>query len=130
MSGIYLMVKVADCHQIGFYDPNHQTFGLIHAGWKGLDRGIIKNTISTFVARLGSDPRHMMVRFGPSIGPCCYRMDIWKQAENQLLDLGVPKSNIDNPQICTYHTGNYYSHRRAMDNNEPDFRFITIMGIK
>lgn len=127
---IYLMIKAADCHQIAFYDPNNQAIALIHAGWRGLENGIIAKTIKKMSASFKTLAENLIVNFGPSIGPCCYRMDIWKQAENQLLSLGILKENINNPKVCTFHTKKYFSHRRAEEKKEQDFRFITILGIK
>lgn len=127
---IYLMVKVADCIPIGLYDPNHHAIGLIHVGRRCLETGIIKNAIKKMTENFDSNPKDLIVRFGPSIGPCCYRTDLWTQAENQLTSCGVLKKNVDNPKICTYEDKDYFSHRRAEDNNLPDSRFVTILGLK
>ena len=40
-----LMVKVADCIPVGLYDPQNKAIGLIHAGSKGLQKGIINEDI-------------------------------------------------------------------------------------
>lgn len=56
-------------------------------------------------------------------------MNIWQQAEDQLIKQGVLKKNIDNPQICTYHTKDYFSHRRSEDQKLPEDRFVTILGL-
>ncbi len=127
---IYLMIKAADCHQIGFYDPVHKATALIHAGYKGLEKGIIKKVVLAMQKNYGTDVRDLIVKFGPSIGPCHYRLDIWTDAENQLMNLGILKENIDNPKICTYENQDYFSHRRAKDTDTEDFRFATILGIK
>ncbi len=126
---LYLMIKAADCHQIGFYDPKNKAIGLIHAGFKGLKKGIIKKVIEKMAKFFKSDPKDLIVKLGPSIGPCCYRMDIWKKAEKQLTDCGVLEKNIGNPRICTYESEDYFSHRRAEDKKENDFRFMTILGL-
>ncbi|MBI2315217.1 polyphenol oxidase family protein [Candidatus Daviesbacteria bacterium] len=131
LPNIYLMVKAADCHQIAFYDPKNGAIALIHAGFKGLEKGIIKNAVEKMKKNYKSKSKDLIVRFGPAIGPCCYRMDLWKEAENQLKNLGVLPKNIDNPKICTYHNIEYFSHRRYVDQNLPeDFRFATVLGLK
>lgn len=127
---IFLMIKAADCHQIAFYDPKSKAIALIHAGWKGLEKNIIQKTVKKFNANFGSKPEDILVKFGPAIGPCCYRMDIWTQAIDQLKSFGVLSKNIDKPSICTYHTNKYFSHRRAKDTGADDFRFTTILGLK
>lgn len=129
-TNIYLMLKVADCIPIGLYDPKNHAIGLIHVGRRGLATGIIKNAIKKMVENFDSKPKDLIVQFGPSIGPCCYRLDLWKQTEDQLVNLGVLKKNIDNPRICTYHTKEYFSHRRSEDQKLPDHRFVTILGLK
>lgn len=154
--GIYLGILTADCLPIAFYDPTLSAIGLIHVGWKGLDQDIIHNLIQTMQHHFGSDPQDLLVKIGPSIGPCCYILsdlkqkgdpkwqpyigkgpdgsyilDLWSFAENQLVENRVLKENIANPKICTYHTNQYFSHRKVMDKKlSQDPRFITILGIR
>lgn len=125
--GIYLVVKTADCIPIALY--NHKAIGLIHAGLKGLEKGIIKHAINKMKKHFQADPKDLEIKFGPSIGPCCYKKDIWQMAENQLIENGVLKENIDNPRICTYENKNYFSNRRACDLKTEDGRFVTILGL-
>lgn len=127
---IFLMVKAADCHQIGIYDPIHTAIALIHAGYKGLGKRIIKKAIDDLKKNFKSNPKDLIVQFGPAIGPCHYRMDLWTETENQLISLGVLKKNIYNLKICTYESKDYFSHRRSEDTNTPDYRFVTILGLK
>src|SRR5581483_6223487 len=70
--GIYLYLKTADCHAIGFFDYKKNTIGLVHAGRVGLEKEILKKAVEKMVKEFGSDPKQIMVQFGPSIGPCCY----------------------------------------------------------
>lgn len=154
--GIYLGILTADCLPIAFYDPIHNAIGLIHAGWKGLDQNIVHSLIQAMQNHFGSNPQDLLVEIGPSIGPCCYILsdlkqkddpkwqpyigkdpdgsyilDLWLLAENQLVENRVLKENIANPKICTYHTNQYFSHRKVMDKKlSQDPRFITILGIR
>lgn len=127
---LFLMIKAADCHQIAFFDSKNNAVGLIHAGYKGLEKGIIKKTIKTLEINYGTKVKDLVVKFGPSIGHCHYRLDIWKDAENQLHKYGVLRENIHNPKLCTYENKDYFSHRRSIDENSEDFRFVTILGLK
>lgn len=126
---IYLMIKAADCHQIGLYDLKNNAVGIVHVGYKGLEKGIIKNVINKMQKNFKTKPQDLLIQFGPAIGPCHYRLDMWADAENQLTSLGVLKENIHNPRICTYESEDYFSHRRAEDKNLPDYRFATIIGL-
>ena len=127
---LFLMLKIADCMPIGFYDPEHLAIGLIHAGYKGLEKGIIKKTINEIKQNFETNPKDLIVKFSPSIGPCHYKLDIWKEAENQLISCGILKENIDNPKICTYESSDHFSHRRSEDSDQKEGRFVTILGIK
>lgn len=126
----YLLIKVADCIPLGLHDPKHNAIGLIHVGWQGLETGIIKNTVKEMKKHFSTNPKDLTTQFGPSIGPCHYRMDLWKETEDQLVSCGVLKKNIHNPKICTYESKDYFSHRRADDTNKKDSRFVTILGLE
>lgn len=128
--GLYLMLKIADCIGLALFDPESKAIALIHVGQRGLEKGIIKNAIKELANSFGSQSKNLIVKFSPSVGPCCYRIDLWGQAQNQLIELGVLEKNIDNPRICTYHTNKYFSHRKSEDQNLPDYRFVTILGLK
>lgn len=154
--GIYLLIKLGDCLGVAFYDPLHQAIGLAHAGWQGLDKGILENTLLLMQKNYMTNPQELMVEITPSIGPCHYGgpsilrenpnsswipyisstadesggVNLWKFAQDQLAKLGVKKENIHNPKLCTFESKDYFSHRRAVLNKEPDFRFATILGIR
>ena len=126
---IFLMLKTADCVPIALFDPINHTLGLIHAGFKSLEKGIIKRAIDGMKRNYRSDPKNIVVQFGPSIGPCHYRLDLWTDAEKQFIKSGILKSNIFNQKICTYESKDYFSHRKSQDSYTQEGRFITILGL-
>jgi copper oxidase (laccase) domain-containing protein len=65
-------VTVADCMPIWLLDRKTGAFGILHSGWKGT--GILESAIGRMAEAFGTKPRHLSVLFGPSIGPCCYRV--------------------------------------------------------
>jgi len=127
---IYLMLKVADCLAIGFYDPKHHAIGLAHVGWQGLEKEIIKEIVENMKDNFDTNPKELFIQISPSIGQCHYRSDLWTKAEKQLISCGILKENIDNPKICTYESEEYFSHQRSKNRNLPDFRFVTILGLR
>lgn len=127
--GLYLTLKVADCMAISFYDHKHNAIGLIHIGWKGLENKIIKRAVEIMKQNFDTNPKEVIINISPSIGPCHYRMDLWTEAEKQLKETGVLIKNIHNPKICTYENKDYFSHRRSEDTNQPEGRFVTIIGL-
>jgi YfiH family protein len=130
---ICLMVLVADCVPMLFFDPVKGVIGVAHAGWQGTIQCIAQNTITTMEKAFGSSPQDIVVGMGPSIGPCCYEVgpeiisriesvfrstkqytvkesrngrgyfDLWKANLNQLVYAGVEEKNIEVAQRCTCH---------------------------
>lgn len=123
-----LMILLADCAPILFYDPQQKAIAIAHAGWSGTVNKIVENTINTMVREYNSVPENIIVGIGPSIGPCCYDvksdvvekvqrkldnseeiivyrnkkyyLDLWKANEFQLLNSGVREENIEVARVC------------------------------
>lgn len=154
--GINLFLLTADCLPISLYDPKNKAIGLIHAGWKGLDLGIIKVIVEKMTIEFKTSPKDLVAHIGPSIGPCCYNgfpdikqkndpkweayifqdkegfgLDLWSFAHDQLKQSGLLTENIENSKTCTYHSGEYFSHRKfEVEKLENDYRFATVLGLK
>lgn len=131
--GICLIVLVADCVPMLFFDPARRAIGVAHAGWRGTLKSIASNTVSAMAEAFGSSPKNIMVGIGPSIGPCCYRvgpdvisqvksvfrgrndfivneskggegyLDLWKANLEWLLRAGIERNNIEIAGRCTCH---------------------------
>lgn len=156
--GIILGIFIGDCLPIFFYDSKKKIIGLIHAGWQGLYKGIIKETIKKF-KKLKSNPSDILVFLGPSIGPCHYYvekeridlfkrkfkfktnsffkkaddkyfLDLWKVAYLLLIREGIKKVNIEISKICTYCQKNLYSHRKTREKNFPRGRMFAFFVLR
>ncbi|WP_248749049.1 polyphenol oxidase family protein [Pseudomonas sp. MWU15-20650] len=68
-----IAVITADCLPILIAAQNGAHVAAIHGGWKGLQRGIIKNAVQRFVDD-GVAVDQLRVAIGPSIKPCCYEV--------------------------------------------------------
>jgi YfiH family protein len=131
LTGICLMVMVADCVPVILFDPVKKVSAVIHAGWRGTVKYITSNTIHAMVEYFGSDPVDILAGIGPSIGPCCYEVgaevknfieqnfgtsegylvnqthsskpyfDLWYANSKQLIDNGVKPLNIESSGLCT-----------------------------
>ncbi|MFW6147316.1 MAG: peptidoglycan editing factor PgeF [Thermodesulfobacteriota bacterium] len=129
--GICLLVLVADCVPLLFFDPVKRAIGIAHSGWMGTVEGVASNTIETMKETFGSSPGDILVGMGPSIGPCCYQvgpevisrvkrafqnssayiihesknghgyLDLWKANRDMLLHAGVERANIEIAGRCT-----------------------------
>jgi YfiH family protein len=133
LPGICLVILVADCVPMLFFDPSRRAIGVAHAGWRGTLKSVASNTVRTMEEAFGSSPRNIMVGIGPSIGPCCYEvgpevigeiksrlpagenyienespegkayLDLWKANVSQLVEAGIARENIEVAMQCTCH---------------------------
>ncbi len=127
-----LGVTVADCLPIFLADQKGRCFGAFHSGWKGT--GIVLEGLELMKEQYGVNPEQIEAFIGPSIGPCCYRVDLKRQElfrnrygerslRGESLDLprvnssllqgaGVPMRQITIEGSCTCCDGRFGSFRR------------------
>lgn len=134
---IVLKVSTADCLPISIVDKKTKSIGLIHAGWRGLENGIIKITIQKMVTTFSSKPSDLIVKIGPHICVKHYEikkdvadkflefkysvsyknekiyLDIGMVAFEQFVSSGVKKENIDVSKMCTFEDSSLSSYRRG-----------------
>lgn len=135
---LLLVIGVADCVPILFYDPIKQAIAAAHAGWRGTSLKIVEKVLEKMSEEYGSSPPDIRVVMGPSIsrenyqvGPEVikafhqagfpdtiydldgdrFRLDVAGANQYLLTQLGV--TQIDVMSACTYaHPEQFYSHRR------------------
>ena len=66
--GVPLVVLVADCVPICFYDPRRAAVGIAHAGWRGTFGRIAERTVQCMQDEFGCRPGDLFAGIGPSIG--------------------------------------------------------------
>lgn len=71
----FIVIQVADCLPVLFYDPEKKLAAGAHAGWKGSLLGIVTRVVYQ-LGQLGSRPENLRVWLGPSIRACCYQVDV------------------------------------------------------
>lgn len=134
MKGVFLVIQVADCQSIMFYDPEKEIVANIHAGWRGIVQNVAGKCIDKMIEEFGSSAENILVGISPSLGPCCSEFvnyeqeipedlwqykdpdkpyfDLWKMSHDQLIQKGVMADNIENMGICTKcNTDQFYSYR-------------------
>jgi YfiH family protein len=144
--GISLVVQVADCLPIYFYDLCRKAIGLAHAGWKGTVLRISSKVVLEMKHQFGTRPQDLWVFFGPSIGPCCYdvgqdvsgqfsskylsggKLDLWQINRDLLVETGVKPERIVMSRLCTVcHPEWFYSHRASGGSTG---RMMAILGLR
>ena len=148
--GVFLVVSVADCVPIFFFDPVTRTAAGIHAGWRGTSAAIAANAVSVMKKAFGASPGDIVAFIGPAAARCCYRVgdevtalfepkfvtelpdgtktvDLKRANASQLEGAGVPATNIEVHPGCTIHEKEiYHSHRR---DGRTSGRMMSVIGI-
>jgi len=78
--GVVGAIMVADCLPVLFCDRDGSRIAAAHAGWRGLDAGVLENT----VAALERPPDQLLAWLGPAIGPT--RFEVGAEVRQAFLD--------------------------------------------
>lgn len=147
--GLGLMVQVADCQAILFFDPGKKILGMAHAGWRGLKQDISGAVIDEMV-KLGSDPAHLLIGISPSLGPAHSQfsdpeaelgpefmpfvknncLDMWEFSRRQLIAHGIAPGKIEIARLDTADPeegARFFSFRREKGQTG---RFAMVAAIK
>ena len=132
---VVCVIKVADCMPIFFAHQSRPFYGIVHAGWKGLTKGILKGT-SVFFRDHELQPNEIDIYIGPSIQKCCFEVskdiidkfpswsirpkrsgkfmvNLQKIAFEELGSIGFDRKRIEINSDCSFcKKNNYYSYRR------------------
>jgi polyphenol oxidase len=124
MPNVFIGISVADCVPIALYDPTTKTVGGIHAGWRGTAAKIVKKTIAKLLVQCEVKPSDLRIFIGPAASRCCYEvgpevaeqfpesvverrddgrlmLDVKEANRIQLIECGVPASQIEVSPLCT-----------------------------
>ena len=146
--GLAIGITAADCGPILFVDPNARVIGAAHAGWKGALSGILESTVEA-MEKLGAERTGIVAAIGPLIRQHSYEVGgefverfVAADAENALFFLPAARAGhamfdlagfirtrlentgvlmIDDIGIDTYSDDRFYSYRRSVHREEPDY---------
>ena len=105
-----LIVRVADCGPIYFYDPVEKVIALAHSGRRGTEGNIVGATIACLEASYGTKPENIIVQLGPCIRPPHYEVDFAAEIGRQARASGV-KHYHDCGTCTASNLDRYYSYR-------------------
>jgi YfiH family protein len=146
--GLAIGVTTADCGPVLLVDPAARVIGAAHAGWKGALTGVLDSTIAA-MERLGADRGHIVAAIGPLIRQSSYEVGAEFVERFKAVDPGNQKffaasaraghamfdlagfilmrleaagvAQIDDIGIDTYADPRFYSYRRTVHRQEPDY---------
>jgi copper oxidase (laccase) domain-containing protein len=84
-----LLIRVADCGAVFFFDPVQKVIALAHSGRKGTDLGIVPATITALQKHYGVKPHHLIVQLSPCIRPPHYEVNFAQTIAQQAKAAGV-----------------------------------------
>jgi len=150
---VVLSVTIADCLPIFIFDPAKKAIGLMHAGWRGLAKGIGAQIILRMKEEFNSRPENLDIYLGPHLKSCHfeikedlrkifkdypeairrneekYFLDMEKVLVKQLKTSGGLENNIESSPECTYcQASKYFSYRR--EKITPPEAQIAYLGLK
>ena len=146
--GLAIGATAADCGPILLVDPTARVIGAAHAGWKGALTGILEATVEA-MEKLGAERSGIVAVIGPLIRQHSYEVGsefverfIEADAEHALFFIPAARENhamfdlagfirmrlenagvlmIDDTGLDTYPDERFYSYRRSVHRNEPDY---------
>ncbi len=74
-AGVMLGIFTADCVPILMIDDKRKIAGALHAGWRGVIANIVAKGVDA-IASLGGHIDDVRAAMGPSIGPCCFEVEV------------------------------------------------------
>ncbi len=105
-----LVIRVADCGPIFFYDPVQQVIALAHSGRRGTEGNILRETIACMKETYDTEPENLIVQLGPCIRPPHYEIDFAAEIGKQAQACGV--RHYHDCGMCTAsRLDRYYSYR-------------------
>jgi hypothetical protein len=146
------IIKTADCLPIILCDPQYPSVSVIHTGWRGTVKGIVRKAVFA-MEQLGSSKENILAVFGPSIGPCCYEVkeDVHvlftkhrfpehifrKKSKSLFLDLKqantwilqkIGINRIHDLDMCTYCNDALFHSFRRGDTGKRQINFVSLKG--
>ncbi len=146
--GIGIAISMADCVGVFIYDKVEKIVVGIHSGWRGTKQQIVKKTLLKLEEEFDSEPENLFVYIAPSISQSNYEvgaevaeqfdskyiissgekflLDVSKANYDMLIDFGIPKSQIEKSDLCSYDEKYIHSFRRDKNMSGRAFGVIAI----
>ena len=123
-----LGVFTADCIPVFMADTQKRIVAMVHAGWRGVARGIIVQAATILKRDFNSNPADIHALLGPHMMKCCFEIgdevrtafnlpaqqthaDVTAIAVKQLVDAGITQVSVS--PYCTAHQKDlFFSFRR------------------
>ncbi|HEY3405919.1 MAG TPA: peptidoglycan editing factor PgeF [Ohtaekwangia sp.] len=141
---VCIAVMSADCVPILLYDQKNHVAGAVHSGWRGTVAKILEKTLHEMKVAFGTQGKDLIAGIGPSVSQDSYevgeevvqevrqafgkdntlmimqpdnkaKLDLWRANRQQLMEFGVPESQIEIANLCTVKNNNHFFSARKGD---------------
>lgn len=152
-------VKTADCVPILIGDPVNKAYAAVHAGWRGTVQSIVRKAVEAMQESYGTDSADLVCAIGPAAGCESYEIgkevidafannfresgkyfratseghalvNLHLANEDQLIDAGVPTTNISKASYCTMARADlFFSYRVEKKLYGKTGRLMSVIGL-
>jgi polyphenol oxidase len=147
---VLLTVSVADCVPVFMVDARRRAVALLHAGWRGIEAGVLEAGIQTLKEAFATEPTDLHVHFGPSICGRCYEVgpevfqaleletpgraapvDLARVLARRAVQAGVPPAQVSATAHCTRcGDPDFFSYRAQCAGTGPAGHQVAFLGIR
>lgn len=157
-TNLAICIKTADCVPIFLVDRIRKVIAVVHAGWRSTALSITAKVIHLLIDKYHCSPHDILAAIGPAIGKCCFDLDstatndfrkqknheaflfpgkrqnkhsidLTEANRRQIMNCGIPESNIDVSDICTSCRQDlFFSHRGSGGITGRQVNFMMIKG--
>lgn len=158
LDNVLIGVKTADCVPVLIGDTKNDVYAAIHAGWRGTVQSIVRKSVEVMREVYSTKPSDLICAIGPAAGCENYEIgsdvidafadnfdesgkyftrtrdghaliDLHRANEDQLLDVGVPATNIFKAPFCTMtRTDLFFSYRVEKKVFGKTGRLLSVIG--
>lgn len=147
--GLGLVITTADCSAIFIFDRVNKVIAAVHSGWRGTSQKILEKTLISLRTKFNSSANDLIVFMAPSISQKNYEvgeevalqfdkkflleherkvyLDVASANYDMLLDFGIPSTQIERSDLCSY--GNEFLHSYRRDGHKSG-RALGIIAMK
>lgn len=150
--GLFLGLLTADCFPVFIFEPKIKVVSVIHAGWRGMVKDIIPDTLRLLQNRMNICLSNLHIAIGPGLQTECFEvhhdvfdhfsekyllshqdhtkryLNLSARIKDQFIEAGVREEHIEISRLCTKCNEDlFYSYRR---DGLKSGRMMGIIGIR
>lgn len=130
-----LFLPLADCVGAVLYDATHGALMVSHLGRHSTEAYGAKKSVQYLQEKASSNPKDLKVWLSPGVGSATYPLRAFEGKSlheiitQQLLEAGVLPENIENANVNTAESNEYYSHSEFLKGNQTDAGRFAIVAM-